>query len=101
MFIWMLLPLVKVSTRPIKLPFIKNGNDSVESSHQNRSFIDLAAEKRPKQSITAVIIDPSMFISLRENDWRDNHPKKIIIWSPESSHHPDFGKSYFKGRSLR
>ncbi|PIO64483.1 hypothetical protein TELCIR_13887, partial [Teladorsagia circumcincta] len=47
------------------------------------------------------LIDPSIFISLRQNDWRDNHQTKMIIWSLESPHHPDFGKNYPKGRSKR
>ncbi|RCN42726.1 hypothetical protein ANCCAN_11273 [Ancylostoma caninum] len=47
------------------------------------------------------LIDPSIFITLRENDWRDNHQNRMIIWSIESIHHPDFGKNYPKGGSQR
>ncbi|VDM59537.1 unnamed protein product [Angiostrongylus costaricensis] len=36
-----------------------------------------------------VLIDQLRFITLRENDWRDNHPKKMIFWSVESPYHPD------------
>ncbi|CAI2349592.1 unnamed protein product [Caenorhabditis sp. 36 PRJEB53466] len=39
-------------------------------------------------------IDPSMYISLRENDWRDAHEGRMIIWSHESQHHPDYAKTY-------
>ncbi|CAO4368543.1 unnamed protein product [Caenorhabditis nigoni] len=39
-------------------------------------------------------IDPSTFITLKENDWRDAHEGRMIIWSHESQHHPDYGKTY-------
>ena len=46
-------------------------------------------------------IDPSIFITLRKYDWRDAHDEKMIIWSLESQHHPEFGKVYAKGKNSK
>ncbi|CAD6194150.1 unnamed protein product [Caenorhabditis auriculariae] len=45
-------------------------------------------------------IDPSSFISLRENDWRDAHEGRMIIWSLESQYHPDYGRTSVGNQKL-
>ncbi|CAJ0942115.1 unnamed protein product, partial [Mesorhabditis belari] len=51
--------------------------------------------------------DFSKLLRLRENDWRDAWDKPQIIWSPESRHHPDWGRhaatlsTEEKGRATR
>ncbi|CAI5445284.1 unnamed protein product [Caenorhabditis angaria] len=46
------------------------------------------------------MVDTSTYITLRENDWRDAHEGRMIIWSLESQYHPDYGKTYSKGRKI-
>ncbi|KAK6054422.1 hypothetical protein COOONC_08073, partial [Cooperia oncophora] len=48
------------------------------------------------ENSTVKLIDPSIFITVRLDDWRDEHNNKAIMWSRESKYHPDFGKQYSK-----
>ncbi|XGW21282.1 hypothetical protein V3C99_004326 [Haemonchus contortus] len=102
MLIWLLIPLVRVSTRPIlRLPNVVNSTADSIDTYVNETLIEAITAVDRIATNTSNLIDPSIFISLRQNDWRDNHQEKMIIWSLESPHHPDFGKNYPKGRSHR
>ncbi|KAK6741204.1 hypothetical protein RB195_009205 [Necator americanus] len=100
MLLWLLIPIPQAAARPIVLvPVAFNSTNPFDSEHESRnsSFSEEADIKRNATKL----IDPSIFITLREDDWRDNHHDKKIIWSIESIHHPDHGKNYPKGKSER
>ncbi|KAK6011006.1 hypothetical protein OSTOST_23920, partial [Ostertagia ostertagi] len=91
-----------VSTRPIlHLPNAVNDSAQLFDTTTNETLIEAITAIEKNRTNVTNLIDPSIFISLRQNDWRDNHQTKMIIWSLESPHHPDFGKNYPKGRSKR
>ncbi|WKX99188.1 hypothetical protein Q1695_014232 [Nippostrongylus brasiliensis] len=113
MLIWLIVPLAGVSTRPVLLLPIAV-NDS--TAYGNETLLDVVSSSNTSNTLSSEpllvqnvsdnagfqkAIDPSIFISLRQNDWRDNHQTKMIIWSLESPHHPDFGKNYPRGESHR
>ncbi|KAK5967460.1 hypothetical protein GCK32_010956 [Trichostrongylus colubriformis] len=103
MLIWLLIPVVKVLTRPFPRMPVAAANTTQESiaTDANETLIEAITVIERNRTNFKNFIDPSIFISLRQNDWRDNHQTKMIIWSLESPHHPDFGKSYSRGRSQR
>ncbi|EFP06125.1 hypothetical protein CRE_05820 [Caenorhabditis remanei] len=90
-----------VTSRPIieekdktnldKLFDILNITDDFDEDELIRNVtIEKKEEKKPVEKR----IDPSTFITLKENDWRDAHEGRMIIWSHESQHHPDYGKTF-------
>lgn len=96
MLIWLIVSLLRVSSRPVLLfPITVNASEA----ESNGTLLEAASSESRKNSLR--LIDPSIFISLRQNDWRDNHQHRMIIWSLESPHHPDFGKNFPKGHSRR
>ncbi|KAF1763379.1 hypothetical protein GCK72_011645 [Caenorhabditis remanei] len=90
-----------VTSRPIieekdktnldKLFDILNITDDFDEDELIRNVTN---EKREEKKPVEKRIDPSTFITLKENDWRDAHEGRMIIWSHESQHHPDYGKTF-------
>ncbi|CAJ0578661.1 unnamed protein product, partial [Mesorhabditis spiculigera] len=53
---------------------------------------DSLGQQNISQPSTAVPFNFSRLIGKRKDDWRDAWDKPQIIWSPESRHHPDWGR---------
>ncbi|CAB3402779.1 unnamed protein product [Caenorhabditis bovis] len=64
--------------------------------HRNETIIEIVANNsnNAAHNSSQKLIDTSIFITLKENDWRDAHEGRMIIWSHESQHHPDYGRAY-------
>ncbi|CAJ0599500.1 unnamed protein product [Cylicocyclus nassatus] len=94
---------MQATARPVLfVPIIFNSSNPFEPvKDENLTLLEAMASDKSNINNETKLIDPSKFITLRENDWRDNHERKMIIWSVESIHHPDYGKNYPKGGAYR